>query len=182
VSIFHPKKEYQSENFWPLWTEHQPRLRHCCLRWLDGNNTHVEDALSLAREKSYHYFTETKEPIRNPFSWLCKLTYTICIDMQREQKKQLRLCKTANACPNQFFFSTTTTECLEDLVLRDRQLEQLDKAIHGLSPELQQVIYHRFIDEMDYPEIAEQMQITQANVRKRVQLARARLRATVCYL
>ncbi|WP_073604089.1 RNA polymerase sigma factor [Vibrio aerogenes] len=177
--LIHKKKEKTSDSFWPLWSEYQSRLRHCCLRWLNGNYAQVEDALSQAREKSYRYFTETKEPIRNPYSWLCKLTYTICIDIRRDQKKQLQLCDIATACPNQFFFSSTATESLEEGIQRDKLLEQLDQAIHCLSPELQKVIHHRFIEEMDYPEIAEQMQISQANVRKRVQLARARLRHLV---
>lgn len=126
----------EPHHFWTIWSEYQSRLLHCCLHWLNGNYTHAEDALSQALEKSYHCFQHAKEHIRNPFSWLYRLTYTICIDMLREQKKQQHLVEIVSASPEQFYFSAATTECLEELIQRDDTLDNLEQAFENLNIDL----------------------------------------------
>ena len=55
-------------------------------------------------------------------------------------------------------------------------LTQVENAIDALPPRLQATARRRFIDEADYGEIADELQIRQANARKRVQGARQFLR------
>lgn len=169
----------KQNNFWLIWSEHQSRLRNCCFRWLNGNHATVEDALSQVRDKAHHHFTHSTEVIRSPFSWLCKITYNICIDIQRDQKKYHLFCEVVNYCPEQFSFSTYITDSLEGEIQHQQELENLFQALDSLSHDLKQVIYYRFINEMEYFEIAECMRITPANVRKRVQLARKKLKELI---
>lgn len=165
--------------FWALWFEHQPRIRSCCLRWLNGNQASVEDALSQIIEKAHKYYLKTNEVIRSPFSWLCKVAHNICIDIHRENKKQLMFCSDMSDNPEQYFFSIYESEELEEQIMREKKLESLIKTLDLLKSDLKEVIYHRFIDEMEYSEIAEVLCTTQENVRKRVQIARKELRLLI---
>ncbi|WP_269748119.1 RNA polymerase sigma factor [Enterovibrio coralii] len=162
-----------------LWGNNHSRLRNCCMRWLNGNVARVEDAMSQARDKSYHHYLRKSEQINSPFSWLCKLTYNICIDILRDHKKQLNLCETVSHSPDLFYFSHVTTEPLEDEIQRENTLNDVVRAYEKLTPDLQRVVRYRFIEELEYPEIAEMLQISQANVRKRVQLARRQIKAFI---
>lgn len=169
-----PKNEYSQ--FWILWFEHQPRIRSCCFRWLNGHHASVEDALSQIVEKAHQYYVKTSEVIRSPFSWLCKVAHNICIDIHRENKKQTRFVTEMTDNPEQYFFSTFESEELEDQVAREKQIERLFESLDLLKHDLKKVIYHRFVEEMEYSEIAEVLSTTPENVRKRVQIARRELR------
>ncbi len=177
------KKDYvyrstyiESNPFWELWFEHEVRLRSCCLRWLNGNQAQVEDALTLTLEKSLNYYLKRGDDIRSPFSWLCKVAYNICIDIHRDHKKNNNLYAQITEDPNQCYFSEYESEELEDQIQRQNQLESLHKALKELKRDFRLAIQLRFIDEMEYSEIAEILDTTPENIRKRVQLARKKLR------
>ncbi|TDO96675.1 RNA polymerase sigma factor [Marinomonas balearica] len=169
-------KNTESNQFWALWFEHQPRLRSCCLRWLNGNHALVDDALSQAVEKTHNYYLKQHSEIRSPFSWFCKVTHNICIDIHREHKKQNNLYTQITEDPNQYYFSEYESEELEEQIERESQLECLYKALDGMKTEFKLAIKYRFIDEMEYSEIANILETTPENIRKRVQLARKELR------
>jgi len=172
------KSRKSIHHFWCFWSEHQPKLQSCCLRWLNGNHTFVEDALSQTIEKAHEYFLKSEEEIRSPLSWLCKIAYTICIDIHREQKKQHLLCEMATNSPDLYFFSMFESEELEEKIQRERLLENVYLALDALPPDLKAATFYRFIDEMEYTEIAESMNITEENVRKRIHLSRQILRTS----
>lgn len=149
------------------------------MRWLNGNQTRVEDALSQTQEKAYVHFVVNDEKILKPFSWICRLAYNICMDIQRDQKRQRDLCEKVSHNPELFYFSVTSTEPLVDVIQRDEAIESLSMAIKRLPEDLQIVIQYRFIDELEYPKIADMLQLSQANVRKKIQLARRQLRDSI---
>lgn len=175
------ERKRKEQVFWDLWSTNLYRLRCCCLRWLNGNQTRVEDALSQTQEKAYVHFVVNDEDILKPFSWVCRLAYNICMDIQRDQKKQRALCEKVSHSPDLFYFSMISTEPLVDVIQRDETIESLSMAIKQLPEDLQIVIQYRFIDEMEYPKIAEILQLSQANVRKKIQLARKQLRASCIF-
>jgi len=172
----HVQDENEYSQFWVIWFEHQPRIRSCCFRWLNGNHASVDDALSQVIEKAHHYYLKTKDLIRSPFSWLCKVAHNICIDIHRENKKQFKFVTDMTDNPEQYFFSEFESEELEDQIERENKLEHLFESLELLNKDLKKVIYHRFIDEMEYSEIAEVLSTSQENVRKKVQIARKQLR------
>lgn len=173
------ERKRKEQVFWDVWSTNLYSLRCCCLRWLNGNQTRVEDALSQTQEKTYVYFVVHEEEILKPFSWMCRLAYNVCMDIQRDQKKQRDLCEKVSHSPDLFYFSMMSTEPLVESVLRDETMESLSVAIKQLPEDLQAVIHYRFIDEMEYPKIADILQTSQANVRKKIQLARKRLRDAI---
>ena len=175
----HLQAENEYGHFWTLWFEHQPKIRSCCFRWLNGNHASVDDALSQIVEKAHQYYVKTSEVIRSPFSWLCKVAHNVCIDIHRENKKQSKFVFEMTDNPEQYFFSTFESEELEDQIAREKQLESLLESLDLLKHDLKKVIYHRFVEEMEYSEIAEVLSTTQENVRKRVQIARRELRLLI---
>lgn len=164
------------EDFGAIWAKHSARIQSCCYTWLNGNRDHIEDAMSLASEKAFRYFQSNAASIDNYFSWLCKLTHNVCIDIHRGEARQQAIVNHTECLPDSFYFSDQVSESLETQVERQYTFDALMVMINQLPDEMREVIKYRFIDGMGYLEIAERLGTNQANVRKKVQLARQRLR------
>ena len=164
------------DEFWQVWGSHRHRIYRCCLKWLNGDQDKADDAMSLASEKALRYFQSEQEQVLNIYAWLCKLTYNICIDMHRAQARQHELINQVTSLPDEFYFSDNRSEMLEEKIEREHILECLMQQIAILPDDLKLAIKYRFLDEMDYPEIASRLNTSPDNVRKRVQLARKKLR------
>lgn len=162
--------EGHSDNFWPLWLSHQPYLYRCCLRWMGHNSMDAEDALNLAMWKAYRQFTRYANQIRRFNSWSTKICYRVCLDLRRSSRSLLNLeeLKTEPLAPD--YLSP-----YQSAIARETR-EIIDQAIQKLPKPLKQAFTLRCIEELSYPEIAQQLEITEANARKRVEQARAKLR------
>lgn len=170
--------EYKDDSFWVIWARHKNSIKMCCIRWLNGNYSLAEDALSIIVEKATSYLSGRRYEIENYFSWLYKLSYHVCIDIHRDLKKQLELVNEVTRLPGTFFFSQCESESMEDQFVRQDALESLLIEMGKLPEETRLVLIFRFIDEMPYAQIADVLSITEANARKRVQLGRKTLRDT----
>lgn len=160
------------DDFNQVWRANRHRIYRCCLKWLNGDQDKADDAMSLASEKALRYFQSEQEQVVNMYPWLCKLAYNICIDMHRFQARQHDIIQQVTSLPDEFYFSENSSELLEDKIARERILANLMQQLAILPDELKLVIKYRFLDEMDYCDIARQLNISPDNVRKRVQLAR----------
>ncbi|WP_293064131.1 RNA polymerase sigma factor [Okeania sp. SIO2B3] len=67
--------------FWQQWQEHQDYLYRCCIKWMGGNPTQAEDALSMAMLKAREKIQHSTKAIENFKAWLVKLTYNLCMDL-----------------------------------------------------------------------------------------------------
>lgn len=73
--------------FWQHWQEHQDYLYRCCLKWMGGNSTEAEDALSMTMLKAREKVLNNPKTIQNFKAWLAKLTYNLCMDIQRQRDR-----------------------------------------------------------------------------------------------
>lgn len=73
-----------STAFWELWLPHQSYLYHCCLKWMDNNETDAQDALSQVMLKAWDKLPLHAEKIINLKAWLTRFSYHLCIDLHRE--------------------------------------------------------------------------------------------------
>ena len=162
--------------FGSIWITHFKRIKHLCYQWLNGNSELINDAMSLASEKAFRYFCSCSEPINNYFSWLYKLTYHVCMDIHRGLARQQDIVNQVTSLPDSFYFSDNTSEPLDEQMAREFSFDFLIELLGKLPDEMKQVIKYRFIEDMDYGQMARILNTNQANVRKRVQLARQRLR------
>jgi RNA polymerase sigma factor (sigma-70 family) len=160
-------------NFWPLWLSHQAYLYRCCLRWMGYNSMNAEDALNLAMWKAYRKFTQYANQIRQWKSWLTKLCYRTCLDLQRS------VCPSTNLEELETELGTPDYLSPYQYAIALETQEIIHQAIQKLSLPLRQAFTLRCIEEVSYPEIAQRLEITEANARKRVEQAKFKLRKSL---
>ena len=51
--------------FWLEWQKHQEYLYRCCVKWMGGNSTNAEDALSMAMLKAREKIQQCSKTIEN---------------------------------------------------------------------------------------------------------------------
>ncbi|MCX4028159.1 RNA polymerase sigma factor [Endozoicomonas sp. SM1973] len=162
--------------FWTLWEEYKPIISKKCYRWLNGNTADVEDALSETAIKAFTCLKKGENDIKNIHSWLYKLAFNVCIDLYRNNKRQLTLVEQVACLPEMLPFASNSSEDLEDFAIRNDNYEQVMQCITRLPENIKSVLVYRFIEGLDYTEIAFRLNIAQPTARKRVQIGRTKLK------
>ncbi|HEY9299140.1 MAG TPA: sigma-70 family RNA polymerase sigma factor, partial [Phormidium sp.] len=70
--------------FWQLWQQYRDYLHRCCMKWMRGNSTDAEDALSRAMLKAWEKVQKYAGEITNFKAWVTRLTHNLCVDIHRE--------------------------------------------------------------------------------------------------
>ncbi|MCK9397470.1 MAG: RNA polymerase sigma factor [Methylobacter sp.] len=172
--------ELLGDSFWQGWMEHEEYLRRKCLYLLGSNREDVEDVLSAAMIQAFQNFTNQSCGVGNMRAWLTTIVHNACMDGFRKSKRK-----------NNFFTDIETSEMEnipaeygapsqspEDIVRIRESLDELYQLILALPETLREPLLLRTIEHLSYPEIAMRLNLTEANVRKRLQQARDRLRAS----
>lgn len=160
-------------DFWQLWLSHKSYLYRCCLRWMNYNSMDAENALHSAMWKAYEKLPQYADQIRQVRSWLTKLCYRVCLDLRRSVRPSLNLEDLENEIP----LPARSSPYQYAIALETE--ETIHQTIQNLPLLLRQAFILRCIEELSYPEIAQRLEITEANARKRVAQARAKLRNTL---
>jgi RNA polymerase sigma-70 factor (ECF subfamily) len=131
------------KGFWQQWQQYRDYLYRCCIKWMGGNPTDAEDALSRAMLKAWEKVQKyAAGEISNFKAWLTTLTRNLCVDIYRERSRG------ANR--------------VED--------------IEGYASRLRETFSLHFYNELSYPEIVQQQEISYDNVCKRISQTRKILR------
>ncbi|MEG4574223.1 sigma factor [Microcoleus sp. N3A4] len=77
----------RSQTFWQQWQQYQDYLYRCCVKWMGGNPTYAEDALSRAILKAWEKAQKFAGEIANLKAWLTTLTRNLCVDIHREHSR-----------------------------------------------------------------------------------------------
>jgi RNA polymerase sigma factor (sigma-70 family) len=162
--------------FWKLWQQHQDYLYRCCRKWI-GNPTDAEDALSRAMLKAWEKLRDCTADIKNFKAWLTKLTYNLCADIHRERH---RGAVGVDSLHTIAIGSQTELISQEETPVRAAMQRELKLFLRGAIDELPDRLRETFIlhfeSVLSYQNIAEQLNISYDNVRKRISQARAILR------
>ncbi len=160
--------------FWPVWMTHHGQMRGLAMRLLRGNEADAEDALSIAMLRAERAYDPEK--IRNPAAWFNRLVRNACIDQLRQRNRAPNLGdgleEALNGTETSGFAAIPSGE--EALLSHEGFVETLC-AVLDLPPELMEPLLLRCFAERSYDEIARDMGLSNAAVRKRVQLARQHL-------
>ena len=168
--------DINSTNFWDLWEQHKGYLYRCCLRWI-GNPNDAEDVLSQAMIKAWEKVQEMASPIKDFKAWLTKLTYNLCMDLHRQHYKNSSRIESLDAISAGYQEELVSQEETPVLAATRRELDKfLLSAIDQLPPLLRETLIWHLQKELSYREIAEKLNISYENVRKRISQARAILR------
>jgi RNA polymerase sigma-70 factor (ECF subfamily) len=163
--------------FWPTWSKHRNHCLRICMVCMKGNREEAEEALSIAMLRAWSRHPDHAARTINMRGWLSRLTYNVCMDIHRERSALARRFDRLDALPPESPSSIDVrAESPERVLIRHETYRFVSHAIDDLPTPLRQPFILRFVEEMSYPDIAEQLALTNANVRKRVQQARAILR------
>ncbi|HIK31168.1 MAG TPA: RNA polymerase sigma factor [Oscillatoriales cyanobacterium M59_W2019_021] len=162
--------------FWLLWNQHRDYLYRRCLGWTGGNRTHAEEVLSQASLKAWAKLPGFAAQIANPKAWLIRLTYNLCVDWQRQRNRSAFGVENVEELTSSVTDAAISTfESPESMVLRREMGEEIRRAIDELPPRLRYPFVMRFCREMSYADIAQQLDLSNSNARKRIQQARSLL-------
>ncbi|MFB8787306.1 MAG: RNA polymerase sigma factor [Potamolinea sp.] len=159
--------------FWQLWRLHQDYLYRRCQNWMGGNHTEAQEALSRASLKAWDKLPDYAGKITNPKAWLTRLTHNLCVDMHRERNRGPKGMESMeNISVTEDEEVASNIESPESAMLRREMCKYIDGAIEDLPPRLREPFILRCCQEMPYRDIAKQLDISEVNVRKRIQQAR----------
>ncbi|NQY36646.1 MAG: sigma-70 family RNA polymerase sigma factor [Alteromonadaceae bacterium] len=163
-------------SFEVVWREHYHKIKRCCTYWLKGDLDAIDDAMSLTAEKILTRFRTGFDEVFNTFAFIYRVSRNVCMDIHRSRTKRQRLVNQVEALPNEFFFSSNHSEPLESSMERSAHLQFVVNSIDNLPVDMKHAISARFIHDMDYSEIANRLKVSEASIRKRVQLARKKIK------
>ncbi|WP_268811450.1 RNA polymerase sigma factor [Archangium violaceum] len=166
-----------SSSFWSLWQGHREHLHHQCLRLMSGNPADAEDALNTAMLRAFHGFSAQAGVLANEKAWLSRILHNVCMDFHRERQRFVEPADLPDAEP---LATPVQEDALPDEVLMERErAREIRTRIHALPLNLRMPLEMRFLRGMSYADIATHLQLTNCNVRKRIQLAYGLLRSSM---
>jgi len=131
---------------------------------MGGNPTDAEDALSRAMLKAWEKVQKyAAGEISNFKAWLTTLTRNLCVDIYCERSRG------ANRVEDIEGYAMSEKQ---ELVRSEEKRMVIRRAIDNLPTRLRETFILCFYDELSYPEIAQQQEISYQNVCKRMPQAR----------
>lgn len=160
--------------FWQQWQQYRDYLYRCCIKWMGGNPTDAEDALSRAMLKAWEKVQKyAAGEISNFKAWLTTLTRNLCVDIYRERSRGANRVEDIEgyaSCEEQGLVrSEDTPYCAMET---DEKRMVIRRAIDNLPTRLRETFILHFYKELSYPEIVQQQEISYDNVCKRISQAR----------
>lgn len=163
--------------FWVHWAENEPFLLRLCVGWLRGTPLDAQEVLSSGMLKAWDAAQNTTDEIGNYRAWLAKVLRNHCIDQQRKLARDLQVwAGTDLQVPVVDRHPGNQLPSPEAMLLRDESYHRLLAGMEVLPERLREVMILRATQDMAYDEIGKRLHISGDNARKRVQLARERLR------
>ena len=165
-----------ADAFWHLWLRHRGHLYSVCLRRMNGISCEAADAMSRSMLVACSKLPRYATGIVNIQAWLTRLVLNVCSDIQREQHRMVGVGTVDDLVQLEQETRQDAPPSPEDITVTHETYDSIVHAIAALPPRLRGVARLHFLAEASYERIAEELSITQENVRKRVQHARALLR------
>ena len=162
-----------TSEFWSLWMDHNDYLYNACVKWM-GNVPDAEDVLSQAMLKAEAKIRIHQVQVINFKAWVTKLTYNLCLDLQRQRYRTIQYCHNWEVINHRNAELLVTREEENPvLVATQQELEKIFSVwIDELRPILRDTFILYFQEELSYIEIAQKLNISCCNVRRRIYEAR----------
>jgi RNA polymerase sigma-70 factor (ECF subfamily) len=163
--------------FWQQWQQYRDYLYRCCIKWMGGNPTDAEDALSRAMIKAWEKVQKIGVEIDNFKSWLSTLTHNLCVDIHRERSRGANRVEDIELYASSEEQGLVSFEETQDCAMETGEKRiVIRRAIDNLPSRLRETFILHFYRELPYQEIAQQQEISYQNVCKRISQARKILR------
>jgi len=159
----------QMEAFWILWSRYQSAVRQVCMRNMGGNLAEADDALSQVMLKAQSRLPSSAGKIIQVEAWLRQLARNLCMDLHREGRRRSEIGETWK---DEVLVAPAQDESSTQLGMAS----EIQMGIAALPPPLRESFTLHIVQGIPANDVAARLKLSSANVRKRVQLARARLR------
>ncbi|QSJ20824.1 sigma-70 family RNA polymerase sigma factor [Nostoc sp. UHCC 0702] len=172
-SQFKALSQNNGGDFWQLWELYQDYFYKCCLKWMEGNSYDAEDALNQAMLKAWNEWTKYPNKITYPKAWLARIIYNLCMDVHRQRKREALAIENIDdikLADHAAFYSNV--ELPESNILALEMRAYLRHQIKSLPVRLRHPFILHCCQEKSYKDIAQQLALSEDNVRKRIQEAR----------
>jgi RNA polymerase sigma-70 factor (ECF subfamily) len=115
--------------------------------------------------------------INNEKAWLARLLHNLCVDLHRSNRRRLdHMDRVREIQEIESSAAIQARKSPEEALLNGELARKMDAAITSLPTKLRAPLTMRLVNGESYPEIAERLELSNENARKRVQQARALLR------
>ncbi len=165
--------------FWKLWELHQETLYKICLKQLKGDEEAAADALSAVMVKSLETISINAPKITNLQSWLCRMAYNFCNDIHRKNTIQSKGGLHRRVMGS---FDNGPEPDPEELLSRRENDRMVRKLIKDLPTHLREAFMLRYHEDLSYRAIGSRLRLSEVAIRKRVQRARAHMKAKIEHL
>ena len=166
---------FNHNDFWQLWQEYRDYLYARCLKWMGGNPMEAEDALSRAMLKAWEKVQQYAGKISNLKGWLTRLTHNLCVDIHREHSRGANRVEDIEAIPEEKGLVSCKDTPFSTLETEERK-KAIRDAINNLPIRLHETFILHFYQQLSHQEIAQEQEISYANVCKRISQGRKILR------
>lgn len=166
-----------SRQFWAQWLQYREYLIRLALRWTSSNMADAEDAVSKVGLKAHDRYLRDASRIRSMRAWLSRLLHNVCMDEYRKHAVRSKIF--SQLTPEQYegaALCAPSPSKQDSAATRIQPARQAMEAIMQMPPRLRYAFVLRFIYEYSNSEIARQLELTEVNVRKRIQLGRSLVR------
>lgn len=166
----------------PIGEAHRHTIYLQCLRLMRGHTADAEDATNTAILNFVQFTRGGSQPVGNSLAYLRRAAHNACMDLYRGRQRNdiwMTDVDLDNLPEEDGLPWMPTVQSPEDILLRRELAATLARAIEALPTQLRQPFLMRMEQGLDYERIAQALGISNANARKRVQLARTVLRSVV---
>jgi len=151
----------ETRAFWQLFQQHRDYLFRCCVKWIGGNPTDAEDALSRAMLKALEKVQKYAGEITNFKAWLTTLTHNLCVDIHRERSRGANRVEDievyASSDEQGLVVQNETPESVLDM---DEKKIAIRRAIDELPTKMRETFILHFYEELSHKGIAERQEIS----------------------
>lgn len=169
------EEELRRARFEMAWRQNVSELHRRSLQWTSGRREDADDALGHAALIALEKMPHELQPVEAR-QWLLRLVYCKCMDIHRHRRRSPYAACCHVDAPSSEEEIEASGPGHESVLLAGELIFVIRDRIQSLPPRLQKVAEMHLLREMPYSEVADLLAITEANVRKRMQEARALLR------
>jgi RNA polymerase sigma factor (sigma-70 family) len=162
------------EAFWLLWNRYQKSIHQLCLQQMNGLTADAEDASSQIMLRALDRMPSNARKIIHVEAWLHRLAKNLCFDLRLQRNRideTIESWSITSFCGDKNSRPTPHTAICPDADLQRR--------IAHLPELLRESFVLNVVEEIPAKEVAARLGVSHANVRKRVQNARKRLRLQI---
>ncbi|MDJ0662805.1 MAG: sigma-70 family RNA polymerase sigma factor [Crocosphaera sp.] len=166
--------------FWDIWKAHNKYLYHYCLRQMNNNVVDAQETLSISMLKAWEKLPKYAAKITNIRGWLTRLTQNVCIDYYRKNNRSFVNSETIDILSNVDINCCFTAHNSPDkFIMGDELKTVISQEVKNLKQSLKIPLVMRFVFNKSYQDISKTLNISEPNVRKRIQKARTILKKSI---